>query len=266
MKQKTENQHAKNIRLVGDDDPYYDELSEIKAEIASLSLVVTRVLENSNRQQMNIMMTDLREELSRPMLNYMLDDARESIDCMSSICEHKVPCHAAFENLLQDMVLLLLEDNISEEMLEDYQQQFDKLKECATKDECGTCVSYASNIFNKQMGLIRSFCNQKNIRSDDTRSASTSTLSEDVVNSICEPFANKQRLLIMRSLVNETKSFSELSKITKLRGGNLLFHIQKLLDTGMILQKSERGDYFITSKGQVTLQGLADLYAKIGNE
>lgn len=265
MKQKTENKREKKIRLVSNDDPYSDELSEIKAEIASLNLVVTRVLENSNRQQMNIMMTDLREELSQPMLNYMLDDTRESIGCMSKTCEHKIPCQATFGNLLQDMVLLLLKDNIREEVLEDYQQQFDDLMSHATTDNCATCVNYASSAFNKQMGLIRSFCNQKNIRDHGTSSASTSTLSEDVVNSICEPFANKQRLIIMRSLVNETKSFSELSKITKLRGGNLLFHIQKLLDTGMILQKSERGDYLITSKGQVTLQGLADLYAKIGN-
>lgn len=265
MKQKTEIQHAKKIRLIGDDDPYHGELAEIKAEIASLNLVVTRVLENSNRQQMNIMLTDLREELSRPMLNYMLNDTRDTIGCMSKTCENKIPCHAAFENLLQNMVLLLLDDNISEEVLEDYQGQFDQLKTYATTDECGNCVSYASNVFDKQMELIRSFCNLKDNRNDSKTVASISTLSEDVVNCICEPLANKQRLLIMRSLVNETKSFSELSKITNLRGGNLLFHIQKLLDTGMILQKNERGDYLITSKGKVTLQGLADLYAKIGN-
>ena len=181
MKQKTENKRAKKILLVGDDDPYSDELSEIKAEIASLSLVVTRVLENSNRQQMNIMMTDFREELSQPVLNYMLDDTRESIGCMSKTCEHKIPCQAAFGNLLQNMVLLLLKDNISEEVLEDYQQQFDELISHATTDNCDNCVNYASNAFNKQMGLIRSFCNHKNIRDDGTSSASTSTLSEDVV-------------------------------------------------------------------------------------
>lgn len=265
MKKRSDKKPIQKLRLVGEDNPYFGELAEIKAEIASLNLVVTRVLEHSNRQQMNIMLTDLREDLSRPMVNYMLNDTRETIGCMSSTCEKRSACHSAFENLLQDLVLLLLDENVSEEVLTGYQQQFERLKECATTDECNTCIGYASNIFNKQIELVRSFCNLKDNRTNNTTSASISTLSEDVVNSICEPLANKQRLLIMRSLVNETKSFSELSKVTNLRGGNLLFHIQKLLDTGMILQKNERGDYFITSKGQVTLQGLADLYTKIGN-
>jgi len=40
----------------------------------------------------------------------------------------------------------------------------------------------------------------------------------------------------------------------------LLFHLQKLLDCGMILQRNERGDYMITEKGYKALRGLAETY------
>jgi DNA-binding transcriptional ArsR family regulator len=265
MKQKAEYQMQKSI-LLRDENPYSRELAEIKAEIASLNLVVTRSLESSNRQQMNKMLSDIREDISRPMMTYMFKDTKETLECMHTECDNRNVCKSAIEELLQEIVLLLIDNNIDENTLTEYQHRFDALKAHATTSKCDSCIVHAAKIFDKQIELVRSFSKFKDGRKDPTEIASISTLSEDIVNSICEPLANRQRLLIMRSLVNDTKSFSELSKITNLRGGNLLFHIQKLLDTGMILQKNERGDYLITSKGQITLQGLADLYTKIGNE
>src|SRR5660397_112013 len=69
---------------------------------------------------------------------------------------------------------------------------------------------------------------------------------ELIVNDILEPLSNKARLQILKAIAIETKTFSALSELTGLRGGNLLFHLQKLLDSGMILQRHERGDYMIT--------------------
>jgi predicted transcriptional regulator len=88
-------------------------------------------------------------------------------------------------------------------------------------------------------------------------------ISDEIVSQICEPLANRQRLCILRLLNSSARSFSDISKSTGLRGGNLLFHIQKLLDTGMIVQRSERGDYMITRKGHMTLKGMAELFEKL---
>ena len=44
-----------------------------------------------------------------------------------------------------------------------------------------------------------------------------------------------------------------------LRGGNLLFHIKKLTDSGMIFQGHERGDYMITEKGYRTMKAISEL-------
>lgn len=61
-------------------------------------------------------------------------------------------------------------------------------------------------------------------------------------------------------------TFSALAELTGLRGGNLLFHLQKLQDGGMILQRNERGDYMITEKGYRALRVVAQLYSDLGSK
>jgi DNA-binding transcriptional ArsR family regulator len=87
---------------------------------------------------------------------------------------------------------------------------------------------------------------------------------EMAVTIILEPLSNKQRLQMLKALCAETKTFSALSALTGLRGGNLLFHLQKLLESGMILQRHERGDYMMTEKGFKALRGISELYLDLG--
>ena len=84
-----------------------------------------------------------------------------------------------------------------------------------------------------------------------------------IMSEILEPISNNQRLEILRAVAFETKSFSGFSELTGLRGGNLLFHLQKLTDSGLILQLHERGDYMITEKGFKILQGLNEIYSSL---
>ena len=45
-----------------------------------------------------------------------------------------------------------------------------------------------------------------------------------------------------------------------LRGGNLLFHLQRLIDSGMIVRaRHERGDYLLTEKGYAVLKGVVGI-------
>lgn len=101
-------------------------------------------------------------------------------------------------------------------------------------------------------------------REEDNKKIDISEIEpEKLVTEVCEPVANRQRLLMLKALSGESKTFSELSRLTGLREGNLLFYLQKLLGTGMILQRNERGDYIITRKGYSTLQGLSRIYSEI---
>ena len=93
---------------------------------------------------------------------------------------------------------------------------------------------------------------------------SIADLSEEaVVQGILEPLANRHRFRIVQALAAGAQSFSALSALTDLRGGNLLFHLKKLQDAGLILQRHERGDYVITGKGYTTLKGIVTLYTNL---
>jgi len=245
------------------EDLYGEQLAGIKNEISSLSRVVTRVLEQANHQQLNMMLSDMRSDISRPLISYMIQDGKNVLSSrMNTDCDRKEICRAAFENLLQEAALLLMGTDIEEERLVEYEARFEELLKFATTGDCDSCTSHASEVFRKQMDLIRSLSSSGNHRSDRT-APGISEIPDEVVSCICEPLANKQRLLMLRKLSTGTKSFSELSRITGLRGGNLLFHLQKLTDCNMVSQKSERGDYFLTARGHTTLQGLAELYKNL---
>jgi len=261
MKERLSDSHKNKTEAFQDRDTYLDELADIKAELSSLNRTVSRVLEHSGHQQMNMMFSDIKNDLSGPLINYLMHDAKNTLNnSMPEDCDQKQVCKSAFEKLFQEMSLLLLDRDMDEEKLLSFQERFDELKELASTENCDSCTTHASIMFNKQMELLRTMNDSVSRRPETVNTTSIVDLPDDVVSSICEPLANKQRLLILKSLSTETRSFSELSKITGLRGGNLLFHLQKLLDTDMILQRTERGDYLLTNKGYRILQGIADLY------
>lgn len=260
MKHISQDSHKRDMNHT-QEKPYLDELSEIKAELSSLNRAVSRVLEHSTHQHMNMMFSEMKNDLSRPLINYMMHDTRDTLNGnMPDDCEQKNLCRDALEKLLHEMSLLLLDKEMDEGKLMEYQERFDGLMKLASTDNCGSCTAHASRVFKKQMELLRTVGSSVNFRPEHDKVTSIVDLPDEVVSSICEPLANKQRLLILKTLSTETKSFSELSKITGLRGGNLLFHLQKLLDTNMILQRTERGDYLLTNKGYSTLRGIAELY------
>ncbi|MEZ5336473.1 MAG: winged helix-turn-helix domain-containing protein [Methanolobus sp.] len=243
---------------------YLREFESIRSEILSLKKDINRALERSDNRHTDALLMEIKGDISRPVLQYMLEDTKNTFDeGFCEECEQHNVCKPAFSNLLQEMALLLLEDRISETILEDFRKRFEELKSYASTENCDGCVKTASRIFEKQMELISSLNKSSGENNIFESGPDISELSDDIVTDVCEPLANKQRLSILKSLNSGTASFSELSRLTGLRGGNLLFHIQKLLDTGMIIQRNERGDYMITKKGHVTLKGMAELHKKL---
>jgi predicted transcriptional regulator len=51
--------------------------------------------------------------------------------------------------------------------------------------------------------------------------------------------------------------------MTGLRGGNLLFHLRKLQDSGTFLQRKEWGDYVITDKGYQILKMVVECHFRL---
>jgi DNA-binding transcriptional ArsR family regulator len=158
----------------------------------------------------------------------------------------------------------ILENNVSSNIIDDKMDELNQIRKEAPFEFCDDCFSIVNSLFNKQLGLISSI----NIYStNNEKRAEISQISDElIVKSVLEPLSNKQRLQILKYMASETRTFSSLSELTGLRGGNLLFHIQKLLENDLIIQRHDRGDYMITKKGFNLLLVLVDVNKLLQNE
>jgi len=176
-------------------------------------------------------------------------------------CPEKQKCTSAFTALLKQNAQLVKKSRVDEISISDNRKKLDELRCGAPYSKCDKCFSEVSSLLVKQVNMMRSM---KIYADNQEQKPEISALKTSVVMSdILEPVSNPQRLEILRAVAFEAKSFSAFSELTGLRGGNLLFHLQKLTDSGLIMQQHERGDYMITEKGFRILQGLNEIYSSL---
>lgn len=242
---------------------YREELQAIKDEIMSLRNEFSQFLQRANQQHIEVMLIEMKKNFTKPMVNYLYEDVSERLHSqMTRECETNELCETLFRDFLQETASLIGRGKIETKTLEMFRDKLEELRKEAKTPNCSKCFSEASALFEKQVKLMRSL--QIYEDTEESRSFDISGIELDkLVSEVCEPVANKQRLLMLKALLEGSKNFSELSRLTGLRGGNLLFHLQKLLETGMVLQRCEHGDYIITRKGYFTLQGLSRIFSEI---
>lgn len=246
---------------------YKTELHSIKEEVRSLRNEFSRFLQRANQQHIEGMLGEMRKSFMKPMVDYLCEDASERMHTrMTADCRMRDFCEMAFRELLQETAGFIGKGRIEAETIKLYRDRLEELQKEANTSGCSRCFSEATNIFEKQVKLMRSLQIYEDREEEDKKIDISEIEPDKLVPEVCEPVANRQRLLMLKALSGESKTFSELSRLTGLRGGNLLFHLQKLLETDMVLQRNERGDYIITRKGYSTLQGLSRIYFEIENE
>jgi predicted transcriptional regulator len=79
---------------------------------------------------------------------------------------------------------------------------------------------------------------------------------------ILDPVAHRARLQVMLSIFRGENRFADFTAATGLKGGHLLYHINKLLEGGLV-QQYESKDYVLTRKGLKTLVLLAQMGEEI---
>ncbi|MDR1722123.1 MAG: helix-turn-helix domain-containing protein [Methanobrevibacter sp.] len=66
---------------------------------------------------------------------------------------------------------------------------------------------------------------------------------------ILSPLASPIRLEIFKFLFYQPRTFSEISKTVEVKGGNLQFHLDKLIKGGLILKNKVSGKYGLSIRG-----------------
>lgn len=211
--------------------------------------------------------SDQRSAPKACALSVMTDHLIEDIDVdlernMVMPCDCRSSCKEAFTDFLQRSAKLLGDDLVEEKKLMEMRKELDQMRSKAPYKKCSRCFDEVNEMFNHHVRMVRS---QNSYVSEDNLHGLILKMDEEtVVRDVIDPLSNPQRLEIMKLMLDQPASYSLLSRESGLKGGNLLFHLQKLLSAGMIVQNQERGDYALSEKGGKVLRYLTLITLEIG--
>jgi len=234
------------------------EMRELKTEISGLRTDLKRFIERANQQHVEGVLGDLKKNYAGLFTDHQVDSAKADLSAhMVGDCKMREKCYAVFMDFLQSTAQHIKDGQVSDEIIQSYREQMKAMQSKGPFNRCDTCFTEVHRLFEKQVDLMQSLGIYK--KSGDNTGEPV-VADDSVVKDILEPVANIQRFQILKSLMAQTRTFSDISQMTGLRGGNLLFHIKKLSDSGLILQRHERGDYIITDKGFKTITAISQLH------
>lgn len=246
------------------EDQKTEEMKAVREKLSEIHNDIKKIIDCSNKLYFEAALESSRREYSNTLLNHLFEDIDTGLERnMVKKCPEKINCTSAFTSLLQQNAELIKHGKVDSTLISNNRKKLNELRCGAPLSKCEQCFSEVSSLFTKQVNLMRSM----RIYSDNKEHKSniSSIKTDTIMSEILEPVSNNHRLEILKAVAFEMKSFSAFSELTSLRGGNLLFHLQKLLDNGLILQMHERGDYMITDKGLKILQGLQEIYSSLQN-
>jgi predicted transcriptional regulator len=235
------------------------EIRELKTEITGLRTELKRFIERANQQHVDGVLGDLKKNYADLFTNHQVDTAKTDLSArMVNDCKMRNKCFELFMDFLQNTSRHIKEGQVSDEIIQSYREQMKVLRKKGPYDRCDTCFSEVYRLFEKQVDLMQSLGIYT--KAGENKEIIAEISDDTVVKDLLEPMANIQRFQILKALTVQTRTFSDISQLTGLRGGNLLFHIRKLTDSGLILQRHERGDYIITDKGFKTMTAISQLH------
>ena len=255
------NTPKKDFKKINNENNYYkqDTIFEIKDMIKDIHKDLKNMKEKSNEEYLNFMYSNLKKEFIISMNGYMLNKIDPELEQrMVNPCNMRKQCKSVFEKYLKKHTENLTPDNISKEKINKSKDEFEKIKKNKQKEECDTCFNEVSNIFEDHASLIKSIKLYDNQNDEDVKKISDID-EKQLVKSVLNPISHEKRLKILKSIAFEPQSFSSLSNLTNLKGGNLIFHINKLQKNDLIFQKQAHQEYMLTTKGFKVMQTLLSM-------
>lgn len=232
------------------------ELQDIRAMLEEIRADIRKMIAAPSLCKIGSKTSD--EKVLNVLINQLTEDIDTGLEkCMVRKCGMRETCKSVFTDLLQKSAHLVGSDKVSEEQIRKYHSELERRRAGASKSQCVICFGEVSDLLDKHIRIVRSM---NLYHTNDEIRTEVSRIQEDyTVKKILEPVSNKQRLRILKMLSEQSRSFSYLSEHSGLRGGNLLFHLQRLIDANMIIQHHERGDYLLTEKGYTVLKGVVEI-------
>jgi DNA-binding transcriptional ArsR family regulator len=235
------------------------ELSALRHEVAELRNEIRQYAAPIGRQ-VDRLFFESRRQCAEAAVRGHIENANELIGREVSGCPHGGQCRAAFTALFESALEHLKTGELPAGSISTIREQLAELQRRAPADHCAPCFQEAGRQLDRQFRMLEAL---RVYQGDEGGDGVIDDLSpEDVASKICYPLSSPHRVRILKALYLEELSFSDLAAITDLRGGNLLFHLEKLLAADLICQHKDRGDYSISLGGYELLMTLAKFCRK----
>ncbi|HTX61750.1 MAG TPA: ArsR family transcriptional regulator, partial [Methanobacterium sp.] len=200
------------------------EILDIGAKLEAIHRDIKLLKEKSSQEYLDLLFANLKKDFLISMKSYISDDIENQLEkCMVDPCKMRKTCKSRFTDFLTKNSHMFTEE-VNKDLIDEKRAELSEMEKEAAFNKCGICFSEVNELFDKQISLIDSLQIYNNNVDKKTDIASIS--DEKMVKNVLEPLANKQRLQILKSMASRTRTFSNLSELTGLRGGNLLFHLQ----------------------------------------
>lgn len=225
-------------------------LRELTQQVGSLKAELGRIEGVILKDRLSAVEEALSQNRLMQYADLLNEEASEDIDkLLNSDCEKRTKCHEYFREQLAEN-LLIVKSRGSKEALADLDARINHLGSQAEKakgTQCESCQTKFQKKLKREKRAFQTIVLVEKTNSDDRNQEAVNI--PFIVENFLEPLANPVRLKILFSLYEGKKNFSKLSQIMELKGGHLIFHIKKLLDSKLIGQEDNKGDYIITPKG-----------------
>ncbi len=246
------------MRIPTDDS----EFAALRHEVAALRAEIRRYAVPDGRK-VNQLFSEFRRQCAEAAVRGHIETASDLINRAASGSPLAEQCKAAFSALYESMIEHLKAGEVPLEAVSAARERLAVLQYNAPTDHCTPCFREASRQLDRQLRLIESIHGNRDEQEGERYIDGLSP--ESLADRICYPLSSPHRVRILKALYLEGRSFSDLAKITGLRGGNLLFHLEKLLEVDLIRQRGDRGEYCISLSGYESLRTLAELNRRIQN-
>ncbi|OKY79230.1 MAG: Transcriptional regulator containing HTH domain ArsR family [Candidatus Methanohalarchaeum thermophilum] len=237
-----------------------NEIEELKDEIESLNDEVRRYRESLRKEIKNMITNTVSDRMLSSYIDHQSSEITKEIERnINEDCDMSKDCVEKFNDFFNEVYEELkdIESGEIDDLVERKKKELDNLEEKMPYDRCRYCFEVVFELMKKETRLFKSL--ETPTLKQTEGEVEPHKISPDIVKDVLSPLANEIRLEILKRLYQENMSFSQISEITDLKGGNLMFHLDLLREKGFIIQKHSGGEYWITNKGQRSIELLHNL-------
>lgn len=239
-----------------------DEIVELRKEMTKFR--------TETRQRLEAIEGEVTKQVSlnynHTIVNYLIDvsaDAVRNLKCDRGAEENA--CKTTLMGHQQRFTSLLKTGRFDEayaelKKVQETMRMFNAGMKQQNKAGCAACIQNEIDLLTSSERLLSQLRSIKTpaLTLENGRATVDNLDPETATEQLLEPLSNKTRIQIMKSVFRGENRFTDFVKATGLEGGQLLYHIRKLVDSGH-LKQYESKDYVLTRMGMRSMMLIAQL-------